>query len=282
MNTTDPHAENKRLYKLDVAAFGRKEAAKRWQILMNQYGGWDHFKSNGEPLWLECNEYRRDPNAPPLPSMDWHEAPSGSKYRVQGSKGPIWYTYVPVYMEVGESRPNKEWFDLTKPENQDPEISESEFWESIGDRDMSDETLTGSALHRAIADVMGKQSDWWRLFKCKATDIYDDEWAVADDAHEFFKWLSEHDLVVRRKPTPHTVTLESGERVEVPKPITETPEAGSDVWLLFDNTRNKGAYEWEDVRPLRGWLAENRLFASREARDQVERALTRILTGGAA
>ena len=121
-NEHDPHAENKRLYAIDVALVGEDEAPERWQVWAGTR--WlNYLGSNDKPSWmLSAEKYRRDPEAPPLPSWDWHESLVRRKWaKVKNSDNSIAICFIseaqgrlfnePFYRT--EARPPQAWFAAT-------------------------------------------------------------------------------------------------------------------------------------------------------------------------
>tara|TARA_Y100001951_G_scaffold105377_1_gene122749 strand:+ start:6862 stop:7632 length:771 start_codon:yes stop_codon:yes gene_type:complete len=212
-NEHDPHAENKRLYAIDVALVGEDEAPKRWQYRFkgddNYRGAW--ITPMGS-MFTGGGEYRRDPNAPPQPSLDWLDAPDWAKF-LKFDKTPSFGKWAeretPNYIvDYQEPRPPQAWFDLMRAERESAE-PDSEGW---------------IAWH-------GNEGDVCPLPDGTPHEVrFDDGQTIKDDMPETWNWgESQEPIIAYRVIEPAS------------EPADDGVLSGADEMLATDNRRLRTA-----------------------------------------
>lgn len=283
----DPHAENRRLYRLDEAAVGPEKAPKRWQFKFPSSSIW-FDKHKFPPDWNPDIEYCRDPEALPLPSLIWHEAPDWALYRHVNENGAGWLSNVPTgrgWFEYRERRPNKEWFELTRPDyeawkNQiskelDKGIPESDYWDIVEESNMTEEYLTGPDLMYAIAEAQ-KNYEGPETFELKPHG----EWITGNSWWSIIA-TDEDNKPVRRKPRIRSLKTQDGQWWEWPEPLKEMPgKKELYYYICLSGDTGVRLKAWENSEEDQNNFYNHVCFKEGDSARIAYRALAAALKGG--
>ena len=219
-------------YAQDVALVGEDKAPKRWHV--DGFSGWATLRL--PPRWDSFSNYRRDPNAPPLPSLDWHEAPEWANWRLDASTGK-WWDGKPLdsISNAREPRPPQAWFDVTRTEYESSKGGPAS-------EPADDGVLTGSALLE-IANAM-ETGEAPEAFQYR--ERQQGKWLSSERWHTLIR-VAARDGEIRRKPAQPMTWIEGpGGRFEYPEPMREAPNHLSAYYI--PNFADKDGYlnlQWQ-------------------------------------
>lgn len=291
-------------YAQDVALVGEDEAPKRWLIGFRSKA-FRAAPKGASPNRMPSLKWKRNPEAPPLPSMDWLDAPDWAKY-LNCDTG-VWHSRIDgMAFYKFEERPPKAWFDLMRAEREDEDTNcvvcgksdtppadrgdgsydepicehcESEHYGTAEPAD--DGVLTGAERHQAFADSMNSGGGPLDFEIQRGSQ----GWESVSGWPAIYLAMS-HGSQVRRKPAqPMRYLIDAeGRRWEFPEPMGQVPPSNTKYWCVFDCDR----HEPDEPRisdglthgTTRAFIDQGRCHATREARDAHERALIAASKGG--
>lgn len=137
--------------------------------------------------------------------------------------------------------------------------------------------IGADALEHVVAPLMRKGGRWWQSIEAFGAQ---QRWASPVIEQDVYVHVSRNDPM-RIKHEVCSAVAADGTRWEWPAALTEWPTDETLVWLLFDTCYRDTPWRVDDClkKDFPEFLRKKRCFATREGRDQAERAWI-ALNGG--